>query len=191
MDFQAGNSKRRSRLREPPLSWKWYALWSPCISRAQFFHFLESSSKAPRFHRSTIEKSKRRWIWAARVLDYWNQMNQITLRFLIDWSENNCFFRESSSCSFRTVIVNEYKKEAFEKVKNLGGNGTLKFVIVLIFSLELVICRHLSIYELWKSPVVCVLAAPKENNGLTFSAVNGSTFAERWEVFKSPKSAEL
>ena len=118
-------------------------------------------------------------------------MNQITLRFLIDWSENNCFFRESSSCSFRTVIVNDYKKEAFEKVKNLGGNGTLKFVIVLIFSLELVICRHLSIYELWKSPVVCVLAAPKENNGLIFSAVNGSTFAERWEVFKSPKSAEL
>jgi hypothetical protein len=64
-------------------------------------------------------------------------------------------------------------------------------VIVLIFSLELVICRHLSIYELWKSPVVCVLAAPKENNGLNFSAVNGSTFAERWEVFKSLESAEL
>lgn len=90
--------------------------YDPRVFRAlNFFHFLESSSKAPRFHRSTIEKSKRRWIWAARVLDYWNQMNQITLWFLIDWSENNCFFRESSSCSFRTVIVNDYKKRGIRK----------------------------------------------------------------------------
>lgn len=57
---------------------------------------------------------------------------------------------------------------SYEKVKNLGGNGTLKFVIVLIFPLEFVICRHLSIYELWKSPVVCVLAAPKEKQRINF-----------------------
>ena len=56
--------------------------YDPGVFRAlNFFTFWKVVQRRRAFMKSSkIEESRRRWIWAARVLDYWNHMNQITLR---------------------------------------------------------------------------------------------------------------